>query len=189
MPSKFSNPFFWLSAHSHKRVVIILGILTIVLIVVLNILDQPLKNPHAPSGIISFELAKGFIQSQVILASWDPISKLYAALSLGIDFLFLVTYSLFLSLSCIKLSEKFIGHKDWFSRIGVLFAWAQLLAAILDAIENYGLIRLLLGSQRELFSTLACYCAAVKFFFIFLGIFYLVLGLFILLVLRIRASK
>ena len=102
---------------------------------------------------------------------------------------FLVTYSLFLSLSCIKLSEKFIGHKDWFSRIGVLVAWAQLLAAILDAIENYGLIRLLLGSQRELFSTLACYCAAVKFFFIFLGIFYLVLGLFILLVLRIRASK
>ncbi len=166
------NPFSWLSPQSQKRALIFFGISALILLITLSIVDQSLKNVDS-GGIISYELAGSFDRSQEMLNSWDHNTKLYAAFSLGIDYLFMVSYSLFLALSIFKLSQNFVGHKNWLSQLGIYLAWAQFAAACFDAIENYFLFRLLLGSQTEIFSALAFYSASIKFVLIFLGLIYI----------------
>jgi len=185
----YSNPFSWLSARSQKTSLWVFGIITVFLFIILNIIDQPLRNIHAPDGIVSFELAGNYIQTQKIINSWNQLTKLFAALSLGIDYLFLVAYSLFFSLSIFKISENYAGRKEWLSRIGLNLAWSQFLAAIFDAVENYSLIRLLFGSQNKIFSSLAFYFASMKFFLISSGAIYIAMGLILSFALRIRFSK
>lgn len=189
MTQKLSNPFTWLSEHSQKKALFIFGSATIILLVLLSILDQPLKTDQAPNGIISFEIAKDFLRSQSILSSWDQHSRLFAALSLGLDFLFLLVYSLFLSLLCFKTAERFTGKNNWFRSIGIIIAWLQFLAALFDAVENYALIQLLLGSQKELFSLMAYYFATAKFLLIITAFVYLIAGLIMRLFLRNGTSK
>ena len=189
MTLKLSNPYTWLSAHSQKYALFIFGSATIILLVLLSILDQPLKTDQAPNGIISFEIAINFLQSQSILSSWDHHSKLFAALSLGLDFLFLIAYSLFLSLLCLKTAERFTGKNNWFRNIGIIISWLQFLAALFDAVENYALIQLLLGSQKELFSSIAYYFAVAKFLFILTAFVYLIAGFIMRLFFRKGTSK
>ncbi len=178
------NPFTWLPHQVQKKALIVFGITTLILLIIISIIDQPLKNIHS-GGIIAFELAGSFERSQEILDSWDYNAKLFAAFSLGIDYFFMLAYSLFLSLSIFKLSKRFINRKRWYSQLGIYLAWAQFAAAIFDAIENYFLLRLLLGSQTEIFSSLAFYSASIKFILIVLGFLYIVLSL----ILRIRISE
>lgn len=188
MKSNFPNPFLWLSSQHVKRTLLILGIITAILFFIMGIIDQPLKTADAPQGIISFELAKDFNQSQTILNSWDFHSKIYAGFSLGIDYLFLVAYSLFFSLLIVRISLLFVQRQTWFANLGILLAWAQFFAGIFDAIENYGLIRLLLGSQNESLSVLAYYFAVLKFLLISLGFLYLVMGIIGLVVYKFSFS-
>lgn len=167
-----SNPFSWLSPQTQKRALVFFGIAALILLITLSVVDQPLKNSNS-GGIISYELAGTLERSQEILNSWDHNAKLFAAFSLGIDYLFMVAYSLFLALSIFKLSQNFVGRKEWLSRLGIYLAWAQFAAAVFDAIENYFLLRLMLGSQTEIFSALAFYSASIKFVLIFLGLIYI----------------
>jgi len=179
-----SNPFSWLSAQSQKSALVFFGISTLMLLITLSIVDQPLKNADS-GGIIAYELAGSFDRSQEMLNSWDHNAKLYAAFSLGIDYLFMVAYSLFLALSIFKLSQNFVGRKEWLSRLGIYLTWAQFAAACFDAIENYFLFRLLLGSQTEIFSALAFYSSSIKFILIILGLIYIATAL----ILRKRRIK
>jgi len=172
-----SIPFFRLSSSTQKTILYVLGISGVFLLLVLNILDRPLKTASAPMGIVSYELAGEFTQTQAILDSWDHSAKLSAALSLGIDYFFLVIYSLFLALVCFKIAGSLAAGKEWIGRMGVFLGWMQLLAGFFDALENYTLIRLLFGSENQLFSSLAFYFASMKFFIISLGFIYIIFGL------------
>jgi len=171
-----SNPFSWLSVQTQKKALIFFGVAALILLITISMVDQPLKNSNS-GGIISYELAGNFERSQEILNSWDYTAKLYAAFSLGIDYLFMVAYSLFLALSIYKLSQNFVGQKESLLKIGIYLSWAQFVAAIFDGIENYFLFRLLSGSQVEMFSTLAFYSASIKFILIFLGLLYIIIAL------------
>lgn len=59
-------------------------------------LDSQIQNSETAQGIISFELAKDLSKSEVILNSWNVVSKTAAGMSMGFDFLFLLVYSLFI---------------------------------------------------------------------------------------------
>jgi hypothetical protein len=67
-----------------------------ILLFAMRSLDTPLRTRTAPGGIVSFELAKNYAASQQILDSWSAKAKINAALSLGLDFLFLILYGLVL---------------------------------------------------------------------------------------------
>jgi len=139
--------------------------------VAIIIIDKHLQTDAAPCGIVSFECAKTLDQSILMLNSWDAEAKVYAALSLGIDYLYLLAYGSFLSLSILLLASKLPP--------GFLKKWAKIaalmivLAALLDAVENYALIQLLTDVPSQSMTSLAYYCAAVKFSLIGVGIFYL----------------
>jgi hypothetical protein len=150
--------------------------LTLALMVAMTLLDAPLKTDEAPLGIVSFELARTLPRAQAILASWQGRGEHYAALGLGLDYLFLVAYSLSIALGCVLLADLREGRQSGFARAGVMLAWAQPGAAVLDAVENYALIQLLLGSGGSHWPGLAWGCAVPKFAVVLLGLLYLILG-------------
>jgi len=150
---------------------------TIILLFIMNMVSQPLVTSQAPGGIVSFELAKTPASSTAIMNSWDSTQKLIAAFSLGLDYLFILFYSMTLSLGCVWTTIVLKLNKPVIALIGVIVAWLQWAAAILDGIENYSLFRILLVESKFPYSQLAFYCAVLKFGIIFAGIIWCLYGL------------
>ncbi|MBW1680841.1 MAG: hypothetical protein JRJ83_05230 [Deltaproteobacteria bacterium] len=170
------HPYTWLSPGARRRIFRYAVLLTLALMAAIHLLDQPLKTKPAPSGIVSFELARTVSRSQEILKSWGPEERIYAGLSLGLDYLFLVAYATAISLGSVFVARSFQGKAGGFAKVGFCLAWAQLAAALLDGVENYALVRVLLGSGAGLWPGLSWACALVKFLLVGLGVFYLILG-------------
>ena len=82
MAHRFLRPLFWGSL-----------VLTVACLFALAVIDEHLKNTVSPLGIISFELCAFQSACAVIPASWDAEAKLYASMGLGLDYLFMLTYS------------------------------------------------------------------------------------------------
>jgi hypothetical protein len=187
-----AHPFLWLSDTSQRRALPLLIILALIGSGVMTWLDSPLRTPAAPFGIGSFELAKTLAQSQIVLTSWDPSARIYAGISLGIDYLYLVLYSASIALACVRLARAACvrlaralhRRSARLAAMGIALAWAQLVAAGLDAVENYALIRLLLGSREAAWPLLAWACALPKFTLVAAGLLYVLLGGIYALVVR-----
>ena len=162
---------------SLKSSLIFFGILTAVVFLAMKSVSEPLITPEAPGGIISFELAKSLEQSQAMLDSWDTNAKINAGLSLGIDFLFLFAYGIFFAIACFSVAKKFKDRINWLYKLGVYLAFLQLVAALFDAIENVALIKLLLGSNNGIHSSIAYYFVSIKFAIIAIGFIYIIMGL------------
>jgi hypothetical protein len=171
-----AHPFMWLSRSARRRAFVAMTALTFVLMAVMAALDAPLKTDDAPLGIVSFELAGTLPKARAILASWEGRGEIYAALGLGLDYVFLLAYSLSIALGCTLLASRQEGRRAGLARAGFILAWAQLGAAALDAVENYALIRLLLGSADGGWAALAWGCAVPKFGAVLLGLLYLIVA-------------
>ncbi|MGD8342463.1 MAG: hypothetical protein PVI38_01310 [Desulfobacterales bacterium] len=154
--------------------------MSLILLIALRILDVPLRTPVAPRGIVSFELAKDSAASRQILASWDAQAKTRAALSLGLDYLFLIVYAVFISLACVQVGKALQQRSPLLARLGGILAWAQFLAAILDAVENAALISLLFDSEHPWLPAAARACAIIKFTIVGAGFIYISSGLLII---------
>lgn len=182
------DPFCWLSHKAQKRLWFGSLVISAISLSAIKVLDESLVNDVAPSGIISFEFARSITRSQQILSSWVAAEKIRCALSIGIDYLFLATYALFISVGCVYIANALKIRRLFLAKIGFLLAWTQFIAALLDAIENTALIQLLLGSRNEMYSWIAWGCAGFKFAFVGLGLIYMVSG-FILIRIFIRGSN
>ncbi|MCJ7802329.1 MAG: hypothetical protein MUP82_08255 [Candidatus Marinimicrobia bacterium] len=161
---------------SYKRTLIISGFLTIIIFLTLGYFDRSLITENAPKGIISFEFAKNMDKSISIISSWDLSAQVNAGLSLGIDFLFLIVYAIFFATACYLVAQKYIYKNNLMYKTGLLIAKLQFVAALFDAIENFVLIKLLLGSNNNIFSLIAYYFASIKFVIIGIGIIYIIIG-------------
>jgi hypothetical protein len=167
------HPFSWLPTKVYKRVLIGLLIGFAVVLAALSILDCELKNEKAPCGIISFELAGDLVTARSILCSWGTKGQLHAAISLGLDFAFIPLYAGLVALACAMTAARWETCKYLFP-LGLTLAWAQLVAALLDVVENIALIRLLLGAGGELWPQLARYCAIPKLAIFIAGLLFAV---------------
>jgi hypothetical protein len=166
------NPFSWVSHAVQKRAFVVLLVSALFLLACLNVLDRPLKTSQAPLGIVSFELAGSLAKAQGMVNSWDTRGKIFAGLSLGLDYLFLVVYGAAIGLACGLVARGLASFSTTFSNIGLLLAWGQIVAALLDGVENYALIQVLLGSGYYLWPVLARLCAVPKFAIVFAGLLY-----------------
>jgi len=201
------HPFEWLSASGQKRAFIVLLVLTLAVMVSLNALGGPLNTEVAPMGIVSFELAGELALAQSMVESWGQAGQVYAGLNLGLDYVFLIAYSSSIALGCVLVARRLSrsnlarpgspdpGHKRGFdnplraiSDVGVLLAWAQFGAALLDAVENYALIQILLGSQQALWPAVARWCAIPKFLIVAAGLVYIAVGLVLVIMTKARRS-
>ena len=153
-------------------------ILTLATFAMINQIDKHLKNDVVSTGIVSLQFAQSLDNSLAIINSWDTNAKIYAALSLGIDYLYLVAYGSFLALSVLLLAAKLPA--GFLKKAAKIIVLTIVLAAILDGIENYASIRLLSGNRTQSMVSLVYYCASVKFALLGLGAIYLLTGLIVL---------
>ena len=157
-------------------------LLALFLSIILQIVGAPLTTAVAPAGIVSFEFAGDMERVERILASWDQEARVHAALSLELDYLYLVVYPLAIGVACLKAAAFYQGKWPALSRLGFWLGLSQSVAALLDAIENLALIRLLLGATMPFWPRLAQICATLKFVLVLAGLAYVLLtGLLYLL--------
>jgi hypothetical protein len=182
------HPFQVLTESGQARAFAIMALLAVLVMVTLQVVGMPLQTGAAPSGIVSFELAGDLPAARAILASWDQTAQIHAALSLGADYLFLVAYAAAIGLACVLVARNMTARSPALAALGVGLAWAQWAAAALDALENYALIRLLLGSTQEMWPLMAKWCAIPKFALVAAGLLYALLGALVVVALRARRT-
>lgn len=169
---------------NRKQILIVITILLFLTMLAMSLLDRNLQNDVTPYGMLSFEFSKTLSNAEKALSAWGNIGKTSAAISLGLDYLFIVLYVIlgffWLQITAERLS---LTHKN----LSKFLSWLSLampFAGILDTAENFGLIALLLGIQIEHWAQLAFWCALAKFIMIAICLLALILGL-----LSLRNSK
>jgi hypothetical protein len=159
--------------------------LSLIFYAVFGILDAPLRTEAAPNGIVSFELAGTPQAAREITDSWKQLSLLlsattdrpnpyivntpyvFAAFGLGLDYLFMPVYALALAIGTLLAAHK---HTGWIQSLAVAAGYGAWVAALFDAVENYALLRVLLGAVESSYPAIASFCAIVKFGLIGFGI-------------------
>jgi len=145
----------------------LLGALTLRLLILLvfstalvYFVDVPLRGESSPSGIVSFELAWSPEEALRILLEWKSRGVLgYAKLIQVVDFVYLLIYGLFFAMLAVRVGQK-LGETVWSTRA----AWAALLAAAFDVLENIVLLyELLRFTSPAPFPQLAASFATAKF--------------------------
>lgn len=170
------HPFVSLSTSGQNRAFILFFILSILVMVSLQVTGAPLRTDVSPNGIISFEFAGELDVAQRMVDSWGHTGRIYAGLNLGLDYLFLAVYACAISLGCVLVARGLYRRNAALANFGIIIARAQFLAAILDCVENYGLIQILLGTQTEAWSLVAKWCAWPKFLIVGTGLIYVIVG-------------
>ncbi len=128
-------------------------------------------------GIVAFELAGNQATAARIIESWRQAGLIEAAFSnLRLDYLFLLCYSSCLAVACVLATQwlRWLGVQTVLA--GTLLAWAQFVAAGLDAIENFALLSQLSGSLWPGWPVIAYWCAAPKFVIVLVGFIYFLAG-------------
>jgi hypothetical protein len=146
---------------------------TLAIFFIFSFLDQPLRTPASPNGIVSFELAGSLANARSMIDSWGERGRLFAAFGLGFDFLFMPVYALALSIGALLAAGK---HSGTFARLGAWIARGAWIAAGFDAVENMALAQSLFNGAVDPFPSLAAICASVKFALIAIGIAYGLIG-------------
>jgi hypothetical protein len=182
--TKIRHPFGWLSPPVQNRAFVVLFVLAVAVMVILNVLGAPMKTEQAPAGIISFEFAKELEVARGMVQSWGETGRVYAGLNLGLDYLFLFCYSSAIGLGCVLVARKLSGRIEALSTVGLLLSWAQFVAALLDAVENYALIQVLLGSGQASWPVVGWWCAVPKFIIVATGLVYVIVGALIAIVVK-----
>ena len=167
------HPLDFIPSVAQKKAFFAFLALTLGLFGVFRYLDAPLRNPAAPSGIVSFELAGTPERADSIIQSWDARSQLFAAFGLGLDYLFMPAYALTLSIGVLMALRKRGGV---FAKLGAYVGWGALLAGLFDAVENVALWRLLSGISTPFCPRAAAFAATVKFALIVLGLIFALTG-------------
>ncbi len=87
------HPFEFISLKSQKNALLFFFILTAVTMVSLNIINNYITSETVPMGIVTFEFAGDMESAKKIVNSWDEKEKIYAGISLGLDYLYMISYS------------------------------------------------------------------------------------------------
>jgi len=183
------HPFTCLSVKAQKRAFPVMLVLTLGVMTTLGVLGKPLMTPAAPCGILCFEFAGDLPNAQTMVASWGPRGQVYAGLNLGLDYLFLVAYSSCIGLGCVLVASALDPKARFFAALGVVLAWLLFGAAVLDGIENYALIRVLLGAEDAGLPALAWWCAASKFLIVIAGMLFAAVGSVMLVAAKFRPGR
>lgn len=155
-----------------KKKLSVSAIAVLCMIICMRIQGSSLKTNTSPRAIVDLEFADTQPRLHELLMRWDiSIVKM----NIWLDFLFIVTYVLFLSiaaeLTAIKWKEGF-GQK-----IGFWLARIAYLAGILDIAENLLMLQSVAGNYTDTSLQLTYYCAAVKFILAGLVVLYLLVSL------------
>lgn len=160
------------------------ALLAFLILNILAIINAPLVNNNCKGGIITYELAKELATSKTILNSWNDQTKMSVAIGLGFDYLFLLVYASFISLLIFRINEKLWKSRPMY-KIGKVLIYLTFVAALFDMIENFALVKLLLGDLKQTWSSVAYYFATSKFVILIVSIAYILLSWIALLLRKV----
>ena len=98
---------------------------------------------------------------------------IHASLALDLDYPFLVAFASCLSLACVHLARRCSQRFAILSTLGIVLSMVALATAPFDDLENYALIRMLLGARLAFWPIAAFWAAVLKFLLIGLCLIYL----------------
>ena len=180
------HPFEWLTPSGQIRAFIFFFILSVLAMVSLQVTGAHLITEVSPSGILSFEFAGDLSTAQNMINSWGQRGLVYAGLNLGLDYLFLFVYACAIGLGCVLVARSYLPGQRFLANLGILIAWAQLGAALLDCVENYALIQVLFGTENAAWPAVARWCAFPKFSIVGAGLIYVIAGTIVVVVLKVK---
>lgn len=141
-------------------------LVTAVLLLILVLVNQPLRTGSAPQGIVSFQMAATADQSMAIIRSWREGGLLWAQVSLWLDFLFVPAYLFTLILLTNHLTRDRPGVRE-----RNVARWVKALfvaAGTGDLAENILLLNNM-DPPTDVVSLSATVCALIKFTGLMLG--------------------
>ncbi len=173
------HPFERFTARPFRSAYLFFLAATLVLGGVLGSIGQTFSAKRDPGGVsydvVAFELAHTPQRAALILSTWGEDGIAAAKKNTRLDYLFLLSYSNLIALGVVALySNRSSGA--WVL-LGRCLAWGQWMAALLDALENTALLRVLDGHAVSPWPELAFYCASVKFALVLAALFYLLAAL------------
>jgi len=184
---KVANPGY--PKLSLNQIFILFLVLTVFWMIPMQIVGNKLVTSEAPAGIVSFELAGSLQSAEKIMSSWKVEGMRYAILDMGLDFLFILLYTITLISGSILVARKTGNPTGFLGKMGFVIAFFCMIAGILDLIENYALIEILMGDGRDSHATIAFWAAIPKFIFAGLGILYILIGGLYVLFTRTNTHK
>ena len=137
------------------------------------------KQPATPHGIIDLELAYSRVQADTIIKAWTAGSLqsedyiTVARTNTYWDFLFLIFYATFLYLLCKKIAAS---YESALNRVGNNIAGCVLLAGVLDAFENIGMLQTLGGSSSDLVAKFTASCSSIKWILVIITLAYIIVA-------------
>ena len=155
-PSVILRPLFW-----------ILLILFIPTAVGITLATLSLNTPAAPLGIVSFEFCGFTGDCEAMLAQWAGRPRDDLIFSLGLDYLFLVTYAGLICVSLLRLAAPLAPARR---RLVALIAYGALAAGAADAIENYALLQIAYTGSAGGYGYWAGVFASIKFALVMLSL-------------------
>lgn len=155
------TPFSWLAIELQGNVLVMLCVASLALMKFLSMIGSDLASKHIPLGIISLELSRRPERAASIVKVWSDTGLIGKAVEqTRLDFLLLLLYPAALSLACTMIAG---GEEGVTATIGIVFSWAVLLCAPLDAFENLMIFRMLSGSCDSPVPQLTTISASLKF--------------------------
>ncbi len=173
------------SAKMLKIIILAAFLGVLILTIVFQIQGAPVTAATGYS-VISFEFAFTQATAQTILSAWGTQWIPTMLLGTYLDFLYIISYSLFIMAVAILLVRKL---EDKFQTFGMFIALSGFIAGALDVIENINLIIMLNNpiTFPSFAPTIATICAAIKFGLIFLALGF-ALAAIVLLLLKKRKT-
>lgn len=168
-----TTPFSWLAVEQQGSVLIALSVASLALMKFLSMIGEGLaiRSEHIPLGIISLELSRSKERAAGIVKVWSRRGLIEKAVEqTRLDFLLLLLYPAALSLACTMTAGSGEGVT---AIVGIVFSWAVLLCAPLDAFENLMILRMLSGSCDSPVPQLTAISASMKFTLFALSIIYM----------------
>ena len=151
------KPHLWIAEEKQVKV---LWLLLIALVIVGGVLGK--LSP--PGGWLSLEFPVfADISVDNSPGSWNPRERDAALFALGLDFLFLIIYPLFLAILCGRAGLNW-NLSAGLARWSLFFSGLVVLAAPLDVLENIGLYLLIRGSTSDALQWSISLVAALKWF-------------------------
>lgn len=128
--------------------------------------QQKIKEELGREPILALELGGSVAETQRVLkvsreANAGAAEKFRAAIAW--DYLFLFIYPAWIAVGCMIVS-RFVSEKGLpGAQLGLFLIIIQPVAALLDAVENYAMLRVLDGPVRSPWPQIARWCALPKF--------------------------
>jgi hypothetical protein len=149
MQRNLTKTLFWISL-----------VLTLGTLAVLVAIDLHLRNAASPQGIVSFEVCAYTASCRAIVDAWGPGGQVWAALSLGVDYLFMCLYPATIFLGFLLVVVHVPDRLKSLTRGAAWVVWG---AGVADAAENYSLAQMLVSPAAGGYAWPAAIFATVKF--------------------------